>query len=461
MNYKVPDSPIAQNPDISAGTRDIYTVTRLNREVRSVLEESFPPLWVQGELSNLAQPASGHMYFSLKDKDSQVRCAMFKNRNRFLKFEPQNGLEVIIKANVSIYEGRGEFQLIVDVLEPAGIGALQKAFEQLTEKLQKEGLFEDKNKKPLPAFPKSIGIITSRSGAALRDILHVLKRRYPLAKIIIYPVMVQGSDAVSSIVSAIATANRRKENEVIILARGGGSLEDLWSFNEEPLARAIFASALPIVCGVGHEIDFTIADFVADKRAATPSAAAELVSPDKTKLLDSVALIRGRFVKSINRLLSDYRQQLKHYLRVIPNPGRLLQSYSQRLDGISLKMLYSIRSTISIRHSHMEKLRAQIGQFNPINKFKIYRGKNDYLYSQLRTHMRARLNVACERLDRSGHTLHAISPLATLDRGYAIVTRTENGKIVKDIKSLNSGDETTTEIRNGFLFSRIMRLKKK
>ena len=457
----IPDSVKEQNLDISAVTRDIYTVTRLNREVKSVLEQSFPSLWVQGELSNLAQPASGHLYFSLKDKSSQVRCAMFKNRNRFLKFAPENGMEVIVRAQVSLYEGRGEFQLIVESLEPAGVGALQKAFEQLKTKLQNEGLFDEKHKKSLPAYPNAIGIITSRSGAALRDILHVLERRYPIARIILYPVSVQGSDAVPSIISAITTANRRNEVDVIILARGGGSLEDLWSFNDENLAREIFASALPVVCGVGHEIDFTIADFVADKRAPTPSAAAELVSPDKMKLLDTFQLFRGQIYKSINRLLLNYRQQLKHYERAIPNPARVLQTHSQRLDEIFNRIYRSMHTTIKTGRSQVIKTHAELGQFNPINKLKIFRGKCDYLTGQLRSSMKNRLKLTSERLERSGHTLHAISPLATLDRGYAIVTRAKDGKIVKDINLLSSGDETRTEIKNGFLFSRITRLKKK
>lgn len=223
-----------------------------------------------GEISNLAQPASGHMYFSLKDKSSQVRCAMFKNRNRHLKFQPENGTAVLVKAKVSLYESRGEFQLIVESLEPEGVGALQLAFEQLKQKLMEEGLFAETRKKPIPEYPVSIGIITSKTGAAIRDIIQVLSRRYPLATIIIYPVSVQGTGSAEMISEAILSANKRNECDVLILARGGGSLEDLWSFNEERVAKAIFNSNLPVVSGVGHEIDFTIADFVADQRAPTP-----------------------------------------------------------------------------------------------------------------------------------------------------------------------------------------------
>ena len=261
--------------------RDIYSITRLNREVRAVLEDSFPPsLWVRGEISNLAQPGSGHIYFSLKDKHSQVRCAMFRSANRHLRFAPENGREVLVRAGVSLYEGRGEFQLIVESMEPAGAGALQQAFEELKQRLLEEGLFADEHKQPLPAFPGTIGIITSPTGAAVRDIIHVLERRYARAGVIVYPVPVQGEGSAQQIAQAVDVANQRRECDVLILARGGGSLEDLWSFNEEIVARAIHHSVIPVVSGIGHEIDFTIADFVADQRAPTPSAAAEMVSPD-------------------------------------------------------------------------------------------------------------------------------------------------------------------------------------
>ena len=256
------------NSAIVEKQRDIYTVSRLNREARAVLEDGFPPpLWVSGEISNLARPASGHIYFSLKDRHSQVRCALFRQASRHLRTSPKNGQEVLVKAGVSLYEGRGEFQLIVEYLEPAGAGALQQAFEQLKQRLLQEGLFAAEHKQPLPAFPSTIGVITSPTSAAIEDILHVLERRYAVADVIIYPAPVQGEGSAQQLEQAIVEANRRGECDVLILARGGGSLEDLWSFNEEVVARAVYNSAIPLVTGIGHETDFTIADFVAAQRA--------------------------------------------------------------------------------------------------------------------------------------------------------------------------------------------------
>jgi len=265
--------------------RDVYTVSRLNREVRTVLEGSFPLLWVEGELSNLSQPPSGHIYFSLKDEYAQVRCAMFRTRRVHLRFRPENGVHVLARVRVSLYEGRGDFQLVVEHLEPAGEGALRLAFERLKQKLASEGLFDAARKRPIPEFPRQVGLITSAAGAAVRDLLSVLARRYPALPVLIFPVPVQGGEAAEAMVAALRRANARAECDVLILARGGGSMEDLWPFNDETLARAIASSAIPVVTGIGHEIDFTIADFVADQRAATPSAAAELVSPDGVGLL--------------------------------------------------------------------------------------------------------------------------------------------------------------------------------
>ncbi|RLA31329.1 MAG: exodeoxyribonuclease VII large subunit, partial [Gammaproteobacteria bacterium] len=260
--------------------RDIYTPSRLNLEARTLLEGHFPLLWIEGELSNLARPASGHLYFSLKDARAQVRCAMFRNRNRALRFRPANGQQVLLRARAGLYEGRGEFQLIVESMEEAGHGALQRAYEELRGRLTDEGLFDEALKRPLPTLPRQIGIITSPSGAALHDVLHVLARRFPAIPVVLYPATVQGDEAPNALRAALATAIRRAECDVLLLARGGGSLEDLWAFNDEALARAIRACPIPVVSGIGHETDFTIADFVADLRAPTPSAAAEAISPD-------------------------------------------------------------------------------------------------------------------------------------------------------------------------------------
>ncbi|MGH8305399.1 MAG: exodeoxyribonuclease VII large subunit, partial [Steroidobacteraceae bacterium] len=272
-----------------APAREVYSVARLNREVRVLLERGLGVVWVEGELSNFSQPSSGHWYFSLKDRDAQLRCAMFRMKNSLLGFTPRAGAQLLVRGRISVYEARGEYQLIVEHLEEAGVGALKREFERLKTRLAAEGLFALQRKRALPRFPQRIGVITSASGAALRDILHILARRYPPAAVLIYPTPVQGAAAVPALVAALGTASARAECDVLIVARGGGSLEDLWAFNDERVARAIHASALPVVCGVGHEVDFTIADLVADARAPTPSAAAELVVPDRAACLEAVA----------------------------------------------------------------------------------------------------------------------------------------------------------------------------
>ncbi|MEX2353919.1 MAG: exodeoxyribonuclease VII large subunit [Gammaproteobacteria bacterium] len=436
-------------------SRDIYSVTRLNREVRAVLEGSFPVIWVQGEISNLARPGSGHLYFSLKDKHSQVRCAMFKNRNQHLKFSPENGMEIIARANISLYEGRGEFQLIVEQLEPAGIGALQQAFEQLKERLQKEGLFNETHKKPLPAFPRRIGVITSPTGAAIRDILHVLNRRYPNAGVIVYPVAVQGEGSALKISEAISTAGQRNECDILILARGGGSLEDLWSFNEESVARAIFNSRVPIVTGIGHEIDFTIADFVADKRAPTPSAAAELVSPDQFKLKENLTRQEKQLFSSTSRVIQDLQNRLQRCQQRMPDPVKQLQTISQHIDEINLRMVRTMNNGIRNRQFRIHKLQAEINRFNPVQMLRYQRQKCSHLDTQLRNITVRNIQAAKNRFEKASAALHGISPLATIDRGYAIVSEPENGRIIRNIDELAPGKRIETRIAKGVFHSTI------
>jgi len=446
------------NQEKAKFTRDIYNVTRLNREVRAILEGSFPPVWVQGEISNLARPSSGHMYFSLKDKHAQIRCAMFKNRNLSLKFVPENGMEVITLAAVSLYEGRGEFQLIVEQLEPAGVGALQLAFEQLKERLQKEGLFEEGRKKTIPRFARAIGVITSPTGAAIRDILHVLKRRYPGAEIIIYPVPVQGEGSASKISAAIEKAAERNECDVIIISRGGGSLEDLWSFNEESVARSIFHSKIPVVTGIGHESDFTIADFVADRRAPTPSAAAELVSPDQLGLFEQVNAIQKSLLLSMRRIMSNFFEELNHFEKRLPDPVKRLHDFGQRIDDLGFRLQRAVSSSIEIKRSLIFKSGAGINKFNPVQTLKLYQEKNHHIEEQLTTNMSYILEKARNRLDRMSHTLHTVSPLVTLQRGYAIVTAHDNNHIIRSIKEIKSGKEVRTRLANGFFHSTITKI---
>ncbi|MFQ5661068.1 MAG: exodeoxyribonuclease VII large subunit [Gammaproteobacteria bacterium] len=442
----------------SAAGRDIYTITRLNREVRAVLEGSFPTLWVQGEISNLARPGSGHWYFSLKDQASQVRCAMFKNRNRYLKFRLDNGMQVIARATVSLYEGRGEFQLIIEQLEQAGAGALQQAFEELKQRLNKEGLFDEEHKKAIPAFPKCIGVVTSPTGAAIRDILTVLKRRYSCAGVIIYPVPVQGEAAAELIARTLAEADKRHETDVLILARGGGSLEDLWAFNQEVVARAVYQCDTPIVSGVGHEIDFTIADFVADQRAATPSAAAERVSPDQGELLERLGLFGNKLQIHIKHTLQHSTRTLSQLDKRLPRPMRQLQNLSQRIDDIALTMQRTMRAVVAEKRSCLLKIASEMNQYNPLQTLGLHREKCQYLANQLRLGMAHSLQTAKGNLEALDHALHTVSPLATLDRGYAIVTRIDNEAIVRDTGSLKPGETLMTRFARGRMHSTVKKI---
>lgn len=385
----------------------IYTVSTFNNEVREVLEGTFETIWIEGEISNFAAPGSGHWYFSLKDDNAQVRCAMFRSSQRKANFTPKNGSQVLIRARVSLYEPRGEFQLIADFMEERGEGKLRRAFEALKKKLEAAGWFAEDIKKALPEFPKCIGIITSPTGAAIRDILTVLKRRYPCVPVIIYPTLVQGDTAAPAISAAIQLANQRQECDVLIVSRGGGSLEDLWPFNEEITAKAIFESVIPIISGVGHEIDFTIADFVADVRAPTPSAAAEIATPDKAEILAQLNRHAHHLIRCIKQRLSNQIEQLgwihKHILQLHPSRKlnekmQLLDHYESRLAGLM-----------------MQKIQQQ----------------------------RTRLASAASKLD-------GISPLATLQRGYSITTK-QNGKLIHQSSQVKVGEMVKVCLQRGHL----------
>lgn len=393
--------------EIETNEKKIYTISELNQNVRNLLETAFFSVWVEGEISNLALPSSGHAYFSLKDANAQIRCALFSQRQRGLKFPLENGLHVVVRGKVSLYEPRGDFQLIVDFVEVAGDGKLQQAFEALKKKLSQEGLFDALHKKPLPKLPKTIGVITSPTGAAIRDILSVLKRRFPSIGVIIYPTLVQGQQASAQIAEAIATANRHSACDVLLIARGGGSLEDLWSFNEEIVARAIFASEIPIVSAVGHEIDFTIADFVADARAPTPSAAAELVSPDQIEWQMALRQSEQRLYKRMHKILEQHQQSLIHFQKRLRHPRETLQNRMQYLDQLEQTLI-----------------RVQ---------------KNSLQQKQLK------LALLSEKID-------TLSPLKTLERGYAIITR-EDGSVVQSVKAISIGDVIGTQLADGQLVS--------
>ncbi|MCZ6716391.1 MAG: exodeoxyribonuclease VII large subunit [Gammaproteobacteria bacterium] len=396
--------------------REVFTVSRLNKEARGMLEQSFGLIWLEGEISNFTHHGSGHMYFSLKDDKAQVSCAMFRGQNNRLRFRPAEGMLVLVHAKVSIYEARGNFQLIVESMEEAGEGRLQREFERLKKKLLDAGLFDPDHKQPLPAVPKKIGIVTSPTGAAIRDILHVLKRRFPAAAVLVYPVAVQGEAAAGQIVRALELAAAHDSCDLLILARGGGSLEDLWAFNEEAVARAIFDCPLPLITGIGHEIDFTIADFVADVRAPTPSAAAEIAVPEQREWLNALAGHLDRLRSLVQRYLSANREKTgwlqKRLARV--HPGQLLNQQGQKLDELGLRL----------RRVAADKL----GQMH-------------------------------KRLDPLARALQAIGPQATLERGYAIVSHGD--AIVRDAGMLKKGDEIQTRFARGTATSTVKETKKR
>lgn len=410
----------------SSQEANVYTVSELNHSVKLLLENGFASIWIEGEISNFTAPHSGHWYFSLKDSEAQVRCAMFRMYQKKVGLLPKNGMHVLVKARVSLYENRGEFQLIVEELEERGEGKLRLAFDILKKKLQAMGMFDEAHKKSLPTFPQTIGVITSATGAAIRDILSVLKRRHPCVSIIIYPALVQGSKAAISIVSAIQIANQRKECDVLILARGGGSLEDLWPFNEEPVALAIHQSTLPIISGIGHEIDVAIADFVADLRAPTPSAAAELAAPDCMELIQLLTRYSQQLKRQIDTRLQHLHQKMqwieKHLFH--QHPKRKLMEKMQQLDYFQLTLN-------KLQINHITSLKTQLAQY--------------------------------------AATLEALSPLATLQRGYAIVTRPplsksintkqDPAKIIKSAQDLALGETVEIKLHQGSLGCLVIDIK--
>ena len=438
---------------------EIYSVSALNSTVRAVIEENFPSVWVQGEISNLARPASGHIYFSLKDESAQVRCAMFRMSNRLLKFKPENGTQVLVRANVSLYEARGDFQLIVDHMEEAGAGILRRKFEELKSKLAEEGVFNAEHKREIPAFPSQIGIITSPSGAAVRDVVSVLKRRFPGIPVLIYPIPVQGDDAPPQIVRMINKACQRNECDVLILTRGGGSLEDLWAFNDERVARAVFDCTIPIVCGVGHEIDFTIADFVADVRAPTPSAAAELVSPDGSEWLIGIARTKSQLIKLMNQQLLQAQQKLSWLNKRIQHPRQRIQRISQRLDELEQRLVHVFQIYRHTAAARLTSLTVRLQQRSPAHRLENLALTQQGLHQRMQNAMTNKLVSSKQQFASLSRALEAVSPLATLGRGYAIVRKKDDNSIVRDAKQLKIGEQLTTQLQHGKVISKVTETK--
>jgi exodeoxyribonuclease VII large subunit len=437
--------------------RDVYTVSRLNREVRILLEQGMPLLWVEGEISNLARPGSGHWYFSLKDRDAQVRCAMFRQRTLGLRFTPRDGLAVIARARVGLYEPRGDYQLIVEQLEEAGAGALQREFEKLRDRLEREGLFAAGRKRPLPLLPRRIGVVTSPTGAAVRDVLHVLGRRFRAIPVIIYPSAVQGAQAVPELLAALELAARRAECDVLIVARGGGSLEDLWAFNDERVARALAAMPMPVVTGIGHEVDFTIADFVADLRAPTPSAAAETVVPDAREWLADLAQRAQRLRLATARTLRENAQRLDslaHRLRRV-HPATRITSGMQRLDELEQRLRQALRLRLGGRELALRALESRLARRAPTSRLRELGLRELALRKRLEHAMTARLATSLARLAVARSALSAVSPLATLERGYAIVTRLRDGGLVTDAAAVAVGEDIETRLGRGRIRARV------
>lgn len=445
LNLKNP----SQNPDLEL--HEIYTVSQLNTEARILLEQTFQQIWIMGELSNLSRPSSGHIYFSLKDQKSQIRCALFRNNNHKLKFKPENGQQVLALAFVSMYEPRGDFQLIVVHMEVAGSGALQIAFEKLKKQLAEEGLFDEKHKQPLPSFPRQIGVITSSTGAAIQDILTVLKRRFASIPVIVYHTLVQGDKAAPQIAAMIKIANQRNECDVLILARGGGSLEDLWPFNEEIVARAIFASVIPIVSGVGHEIDFTIADFVADLRAPTPSAAAESITPDKIEWQKTLLKLGRLLQQSFSSQIQQYKNHLLHLSKRLRHPGQRLRDQAQRLDQLEQSLMLALKNKLTAKRTQLEHSITKLHAKNPTQKIDFLQHRLQTIQQKMIATLQYRLKSDRQRCAHLATALDTLSPLKTLERGYAILTDKLTQKIIRKSSEAKIGECIIATLANGKL----------
>ncbi|MCR9772545.1 exodeoxyribonuclease VII large subunit [Vibrio harveyi] len=441
---------------LSQTNQNIFTVSRLNAEVRLLLENEMGIVWLVGEISNFSAPVSGHWYLTLKDSRAQVKCAMFRGNNRRVTFKPANGNQVLVKARLSLYEPRGDYQLIIESMQPEGDGRLQQEFEALKMKLAAEGLFAQTNKQPLPEHPKRVGVITSKTGAALYDILDVLKRRDPSLPVVVYPTMVQGEEAAIQIAQAIGRANSRDECDVLIVGRGGGSLEDLWCFNNEILARTIAASQIPIISAVGHEVDVTIADFVADMRAPTPSAAAELVSRDNSHKDQALVTRQHKLASTMRYYLAQQKQQSAQLMHRLErqHPSYQLQRQTQQLDELDMRLQRAMQRFITTRQQAVERKHHRLQLNSPVKHLAEQKSKLDRVEQKLMDAMDRKLLTMCHQLAIAAEKLDTVSPLATLKRGYSI-TQTEQGQVVTQAKDVKTGDVLVTRLSDGELRSTV------
>jgi exodeoxyribonuclease VII large subunit len=439
----------------------VYSITELTLKIRGELERGFENIWVEGEVSNLRIPPSGHVYFTLKDESSQLKVIMFKNRLRYIKFRPQDGMQILAKGSITVYEKRGEYQLLAEYAEPKGIGALQAAFEELKRRLADEGLFDEAHKKPLPLLPRCIGLVTSPTGAAIRDILNIIDRRFPNVRIIVNPVRVQGEEAAAEIARAIAELNQIPAVDIIILARGGGSLEDLWCFNEEVVARAIYASQLPVISAVGHEIDYTIADFVADLRAPTPSAAAELVVGNKDSMIDKLRSLQIRLNQGIKYLLEGHknRQQLLLQSKSFADPAQRIREYQQRLDELGFSLGRNMTRLLQQMEHQLTYLGQRLKSYQPAltiknldHQLRQWREKLKLVYSHFIDNRKNQVTTAMGRLD-------ALSPLAILKRGYSICRRWPGLEVLTCAQEVRPAEAVSIKLHRGGLICRVEKVE--
>ena len=433
--------------------RAILTVSEVSERIKIVLEDTFSDIWIEGEVSNLRTPASGHTYLTLKDEYSQLRAVLFKMQRRYLRFDPKDGMLVIARGRISLYEPRGEYQLVIDYLEPKGLGALQMAFEQLKARLAQAGLFDPARKRPLPILPRCIGIVTSPTGAVIRDMLQILRRRFANLHICIYPVRVQGDGAAGEVAQGIEALNLYPGIDVIVVARGGGSLEDLWAFNEETVAQAIYASKIPVISAVGHEIDYTIADFVADVRAPTPSAAAELVIRTKSELHAELQAAAQRFERAMRHRLEALRARLEacEQRRVFKDPWAPLQTLEQRLDELGTRLAHAIQARLRLAQEALERYQSAITHLSPLMVMGLLRERLTALEQRLLVVQGGRVRREREEIERLTAMLQALSPLAVLARGYGICRCEADGQVIREAHAVAPGMHVDITLWQGSL----------
>jgi len=436
-------------------SRPILTVSQLTTEIKSLLERNFLHVWIEGEISNLRVPGSGHFYFTLKDDAAQIRGVMFRLQNRLLKFEPKEGLQVVCYGRITVYEPRGEYQVVVDHMEPKGLGALQLAFDQLKEKLAREGLFDPARKKPMPLLPQKIGIVTSPTGAAIRDMLRIIGRRFANLHILLYPVRVQGAGAAQEIAQAIRSLNEIPGIDVLIVGRGGGSLEDLWAFNEEAVARAIASSRIPVISAVGHETDFTIADFVADLRASTPSAAAELVVRNKIELAQILDHLERRLAQTVRGMLELQGERALSLKSRLADPRRKLADQRLRLDDLSSRLAYALRQGLARRRERFQSRGEALLHLHPGKKMRESSQTLSQLLRRMAVSQQSGLRFSREKMEGALGRLSSLNPLAVLDRGYSITQVLPSGQIIREADGLKIHDRVSVKVRRGEFEARV------